>query len=154
QRIGTRADRIAHRIGTLRSGLSPRCGIRPALWRLSGRRWRARGGDEQARRGAGLSRVARKAYFSRITRSGRLRLIGTDGAATENRHHDQPAIGKLIVADDGVAVIIGFACAPEILEHGVCRYRAVESFALFREDRHSRVDDLENMVRPDCEAVV
>src|SRR5262249_34887434 len=71
------------------------------------------------------------------------------------------AIGKLVVADDGISVVVRLACAAESFEYCIGRDRAIQDFArgvelvaFFRVDRHSRIDDLEDMIRPDREAII
>jgi len=73
-------------------------------------------------------------------------LIRALVAAREYRHHDEPAIRQLIVADYGVAIVVRFARAAEALEQDVRRDRAVDDLAVLPEDRHSCVDDLEDVV--------
>jgi len=89
------------------------------------------------------------------------RLIGTHFGAPENRHHDQPPIRDLVIADDGVPVVSRFASAAESFEDGVGRHRAVENlaaglvlFSLLRKNREARVDHLDDVVWPDGETVV
>ena len=53
------------------------------------------------------------------------RLVGPAGGASEDRHDDEPAVGELIVADDGVAVIHRLAHAPKAPEDVVRRDRAI-----------------------------
>ena len=91
----------------------------------------------------------------------RLWLIGTHCAATERRHYHQPAIGKLIIANYSVAVVRVFAGAAKAFEDCVGSNWAVENFASHLElltfpgvNRHSRVDDLKDVIWADGEAVV
>ncbi len=84
----------------------------------------------------------------------KLRLIRTLLTACENRHHDEPAVGQLIVADDGVAVVVRFTGTAEALEQRVGRDGAVDDLAILPEDRHAGVDDLEDVVTSHGQRVV
>jgi hypothetical protein len=84
-----------------------------------------------------------------------------NGKLAEDRHHDQPAIGELVVAHHGVTVVAGLAPAAESLEHVARLARTIEHepgrvelLALLREDRHARVDDLHDVIGSDRQRVV
>jgi hypothetical protein len=88
-------------------------------------------------------------------------LIRSDRASPEKRHHDQPPIGELIVADNGIAVIRPLALAAKPLEEvrrldGSVQHAAgrIEPSALLREDRRPRVHDLDDVIGSDGERVV
>jgi hypothetical protein len=83
-----------------------------------------------------------------------LRLIRTLLTACENRHHDEPAVGQLIVAHDGIAVVVRFTGAAEALEQRVGGDGAVDDLAILPEDRHAGVDDLDDVVAADGKGVV
>src|SRR5436309_5265836 len=82
------------------------------------------------------------------------RLIRPLPTARKDRHHDQPAIGQLIVAHDGITVVVRFARAAEALEQGVRRDGTVDDFAVLPKDRHAGIDDLEDVVASHGERVV
>src|SRR4029434_9361662 len=89
------------------------------------------------------------------------RLIRMRTDAAEDRHHDQPSIGELVVAHDGVAVVGRLARAGEAGKHGVVGHGAGEHRArravllpLLGEDRHARIHRLHDVVGADREAVV
>ena len=114
------------------------------------------------RRGrSGLIGAAGHTHLGRLAGPPRFRLVRTLSAASERRHHDKPAVGQLIIADDGVAIVDRFAGAAEALEESVGRNRTVkrlaggiELLAFLGKDGHSRIDDLKYMVRPDRQAVI
>jgi hypothetical protein len=88
-------------------------------------------------------------------------LIRTFGSSPESGHNYQPAICQLIVANNGVAVVGGFARAAKALEDRVGGYRTVNRFPglfeklpLLREDRQPGVNDLEDVIFTDGQAVV
>src|SRR2546428_266735 len=54
--------------------------------------------------------------LSGIARATRLRLIRSNGSAPEDRHHNQPAVGELIITHYGVAGVRCFAFAAEAFE--------------------------------------
>jgi hypothetical protein len=162
--IGTGADRVAHRVRALRSGLlsalSSRIGLsaRRLAPRLNRLPWRR---NEQRNGCAWLTRLTRHAQLRGIAGATGLRLIGTDSPSPEDRHHDQPAIGELVITHDRVAVVRGLARAAEAFEDRVGQDWAVENLAsrveplaLLREDGHPRIDGLHNVVWPDGETVV
>ena len=77
----------------------------------------------------------------------------------EDRNHDQPAIGQLVVAHHGVAVVAHAAANAEAGEDGVVGHGAIEQLAggvvllaLLGEDGHVAVQDLEDMVGADRQA--
>lgn len=116
--------------------------------------------EERSRR-TGLARSTGHAHLSRLAGSTGPRLIRPLGAAPENRHHDQPAIGELVIANDGVSVIRRLARAPETSEDGIGGDGTVQNlasrfelFAFLRKDRHPRIDDLEDVIQADGEAVI
>jgi hypothetical protein len=86
---------------------------------------------------------------------------GVHTGAPEDRHHDQPSIGKLVISHDRIAIVPGFTRSAESPEHGVVRNRAVQHsagrvvpLALLREDRETRVHGLHDVIRADREAVI
>jgi hypothetical protein len=104
----------------------------------------------------GLSRLTLYANLRGLTRPTGRRLIWPDGSAPKNRHHHQPSISELIIANDGVAVIRGLARAAEAFEDRVSRdgtvqdlARRLEPLAFLREDRHPCIDDLEDVIFSD-----
>jgi len=64
-------------------------------------------------------------------------LVGSLGATTEHRHHDQPALSELIVSNDGIAVVTHFARATKSAEQDVGGHGAVQGLALLREHREA-----------------
>src|SRR4029434_9866284 len=87
-------------------------------------------------------------------------LIRSRRAATKDRHDDQPAIGELIVANDGITIVGGLASAAESFEDRIRSHRAIDNlagrlelFALLRKDGDARVDDLKDMVAT-CETII
>src|SRR5581483_1945476 len=56
----------------------------------------------------------------------RVRLIGLIGNTLEERHHNEPAVGQLVIAHDSVAIIPSFARAAEAFKDGVGRHGAVQ----------------------------
>ena len=166
ERIGRRADRVAHR-------------VRAGRWRrrrLSGRRrltaLTAAGGrlrlDGIGRRRNGGARRRGLPFHGKLSRRGRL----ADGTLSrdlelpwlnppEDRHHDQPALRELIVADHGVAVVARFTDAPEAGEHLVRGDGPVEDLprglvarALLRKHGQARVDDVDDVIGTDGDAGV
>ncbi len=146
QRILTGADRIAHRVRAI-GELRRRC-----LSRLRRRKRRWRTWTTGPPRPRGLSR--RRGLAGP-------RSVRIEHRAPEDRHHDEPAPGELVVSDDGVAVRAGLAHAAEAGEDRVGAHGSVQRPAgrivprtFFREDRELRVDDLEDVVRADGERVI
>src|SRR5206468_10488954 len=82
------------------------------------------------------------------------RLIGTLGTTNEDRHDDEPAIGELIVAHDGVPIVVRLAGAAEALEQHIRRNGAVDDPAVLAENRHARVHNLEHVISAHGERVV
>ncbi len=88
-------------------------------------------------------------------------VVGLVGDAREDRHDDQPPIGELVVAHDGVAVVALVARTTEAskdvarldraIQHAP---RGVEARALLRVDRHARVHELHDVIGPDGERIV
>jgi hypothetical protein len=81
--------------------------------------------------------------------------------APEDRHYDQPAAGKLIVSDHRVAIVDFFATPAESPEDIVGRDCAVQRFScifetpsFLGENRHPRIDGLDDVVGSDGEAVI
>jgi hypothetical protein len=156
-RIVARADRITHRVRALRTGRSA-----PAA--LTGRcRWRRRrrGWIEERLCGSWLiGTTGRTEVRVRTRRPGR-RLIRSNGTSPEEGHHDQPALGDLIVSDYGVAVVRCLALPAEAAKEIGGLDRTVENLpgdielpALLREDRGARVHDLDDVIGADGEGVV
>ena len=119
-----------------------------------------RGGWKRGLAGPGWPGTAGRTQMGRVAGMRRRGIVLPGGQATEDGHDDQPAIGQLVVADDGVAVV-DLPGVSEALEKIVGRNGAVEHLsgriearALLGEDRHSRVDDLDDMVRPDRQGVI
>ena len=146
ERILTGADRIAHRVRAI-GRLRRRC-----LSRLRSRKRRWRTWTTRPPRPPGLSRLRGLAWP---------RSIPIEHRRPEDRHHDEPAPGELVVSDDGVAIRAGLAHAAEAGKNRVGAHGSVQCPAgrivprtLFREDRELRVDDLEDVVRADGERVV
>src|SRR5439155_13995906 len=88
-------------------------------------------------------------------------LIAIEHGAAEDRHHDEPAIRELVIADNSVAIGARFADTAESSEQRVAADRTVQRLArrvvaraLLREDRQLRVDDLHDVVWTDGERVV
>src|SRR5262249_47429331 len=93
--------------------------------------------------------------------SARLRLIGPHRAPAKYRHHYQPAICKLVVPNNGVSIVVGFACAAEPFEHRIGWDRTIQDLAscvefraFFGEDRYSRIHDLHYVIGPDAQTVI
>ena len=163
ERVGRRADRVAHRIRTLflrrtlasaaRAARRPR----PCAGVRRGRRRR----HEEVAAAPGLPGMPGGLDVDRLPGRPDRRLVGPLGGAPEDRHDDQPAIGKLVVAHDRVAVVARLARSAESLEHRVVRHGSVQHLAgrvellpSFREDRKPRVDRLHDVVGADGETVV
>src|SRR4029450_14142367 len=91
--------------------------------RLHGIRWR-RGRRSCCRRLPLDRELARRGGGGRLFFVRDRKLPWLD--APEDWHHDQPATGQLVVADDGVAVVARFAHAAEPLEHVVGRNGTVK----------------------------
>jgi len=90
-----------------------------------------------------------------------LGLVRSRRAPPKGRHYYQPASGQLIVANDCVAVVRGFASAAESFEDRIRSHRAIHNFAgpfellaLLRKNRHAGVDDLKDVIAPYRETVV
>jgi hypothetical protein len=81
--------------------------------RWSGRRRR---GLKERQGSTRLTGHAGHARLRRLTGSARAHSVRPDRTAPEDRHHDEPAVGELVVADDGIAVVAGFARPAETLE--------------------------------------
>ena len=64
----------------------------------------------------------------------------------KHRHHDEPAVGQLIVTDHSVAVVVRFTRAAEAPEERVRRDGAVDDLSVLPENRHAGVDDLEDVI--------
>jgi hypothetical protein len=97
----------------------------------------------------------------RFTRSPGRRLVRPNRTSPEDRHHDEPPIGELVVTNDRVSVVGGLTRAAEALENRVGRNRTVQdsagyakTLALLCVDCYPGVDRLHDVVGPDCEAVV
>ncbi len=161
ERIARRAHGVAHRVRALR--LRPPTAARatsssPTSARR--RRGRGRGRDELGRsaRLAGSAGTARRCRLAGFRL--RHRLVKVRPAA-EQGHHNQPAIGELVVTHDGISVVARVALAAESVEHRVGGHGAIEDAAgrvvfgaLLREDGQPAVHDLNNMVWPDRQTVV
>ena len=155
ERIGARTHGIAHRVRPLFFRWPRRPDATGGVGRL-GRRRRHGGWNEERRRGARLAGHSRRTHVRPALRL-RLphaRLIGALGAAREDRHHDEPAIRELIVAHDGVAVVVRFARSTEPLEERIRGDRTVYDRAVLAKDRYARVDDLDHVVRPHGQRVI
>src|SRR5258707_5300617 len=154
KRIWPDADCIAHRVRALRSR---RGRLAPRLRRLVELNSRTEKPDGRA----GLIFFSGHAHLGRIAVVACLRLVGANSSAPERRHHDEPAIGKLVITNDGVTIVSRLARATEALENRVSRDWPVQNFAglsvllpLPCEDRHPRIDDLKDVVRSNRETVV
>ena len=126
--------------------------------RLGVARSRARGGG-----GSGGGGPGRAAAPGARGLTGLRRLAGLRSGRRSNTVRRKIGITtsqrsrELVVANDRVAVGARFADAAEAREHRVgapVRGRATVVLPLFREDRHLRVDDLEDVIGTDGEGVV
>jgi hypothetical protein len=88
-------------------------------------------------------------------------LIRSYGTAAKDRHHNQPASGQLIIANDSVAIVARFALASESGKDGVGDDGPIQNFsgsvetpAFLGVDRYARVYGLEDVIRTDSQAVV
>ena len=79
----------------------------------------------------------------------------------KHRHHDEPSVGKLIVANHGVAAVSRVAHTAKTLEDRVRRHGSVNHcsglvvlLAFLRVHRDTRVHDLKDVVWADCQAAV
>ena len=131
----------------------------PSPWR--GVRRRLRSGHEERGRNSRLTRDARRAQVCRGRWGPHRRLVGAGGSPPEDRHDDEPPPGHLVVPHHCVAVVGGFAHAPEAVEdrargHGAVKHltRRVEALSLTGEDRQARVHDLHDVVGAHGQAVV
>ena len=158
--IGRGAHRVAHRVDALRvlrwescaaaRGRQRRRGRRIVRWRLVERHCRA-----------WLASHPRHTELRRIGGCASGHLIRPRRSPREDRHDDQPAIGQLVVADDGVTVVARLAWAGESLEDVVRGHRSikhpaggVEHRTLLREGRHARIHGLHDVIGPHGKAVV
>jgi hypothetical protein len=119
------------------------------------------GRNKQRRGRTGLAHLTGDAHLRGLTGPPGLRLIGPLRAAPEDRHHYQPAISKLIIANYRVAIVGGLARAAEASKKRIGRDRPVQGLArcseplsFLGEDRHPRIDDLEDVVQADGESVI
>ncbi len=164
---GPLAHRVAHRV--MARLLGDRRSTHPAAAPTAARRERigAGHGRRRGRRFVELGRAARRAALAwaahgrGLTGRRRRGFVGHRRDLAEDRHHDQPPVGELIVAHHGVAVVAALAGAAEPLEHVVRLHGTVEHLArgvvhraLLREDRHARVHDLHDVVGPHGQRVV
>ena len=159
--VVARADGVAHRVRALRT-LSAAGTL--AATTLPGRhRWCGRGRRrlEEGRRLPGLTGNPDRAHIGLVARRPDRWLIGPRRTTPEERHHDEPAIGNLVVAHDRVAVVRRLALPAEALEEVRGWHRTVEHApsrvelpALLREDGGLGVDDLHDVIGPDGERVV
>src|SRR5262249_9764708 len=115
----------------------------------------------ERRGGSGLIGFAGDAELRRFTIATGLWLIGSRCPAAKDRHHDQPTLGQLIVANHGIPGIGVFASAAQDVKEGSRLHPAVTDFAgagkflsFLGIDRHAGVDDLKNVVGSDGKTVV
>ena len=166
ERVGPGAQRVAHRERPERCARRRGSGS-PAAATTGRRRDRVRRNRRRCRRfiealrTTGLSAAPRHAARRRLARSTGHRLGVARRQSRKDRHDDQPAIGKLVVPRDGVAVVVRFARAAKSSKDIVRRdgaienlSRGVELLALLREDRRSRIHDLHDVIGPDGDGVV
>jgi hypothetical protein len=88
----------------------------------------------------------------RLTRFACGRLIFPRGKTPENRHNNQPSVGELVIAHDGVSVV-DLPNISKTFEYVICYDRAIEHHSgrvkarpLFCEDRHPGVHDLDYVI--------
>src|SRR5690349_2115586 len=90
-----------------------------------------------------------------------LRLIRPYRRTPKDRHHDQPATRELVIANNGVTVVLRFTRTTEALKDRIRDDRPVEDLprlGIFLTSlgkyRHAGVHDLNDVVRPNCKRIV
>jgi hypothetical protein len=88
-------------------------------------------------------------------------FFGAGDTAPKRRHHDEPAIGQLVITHNGVSIVhllAGAAKTPEYIAGLTWAVKnaagAVKSFAFLAEDSHPGVDDLNDMIGSDGKGIV
>ena len=153
--IGADTQRVAHAVGSpLGRGSRARAGSAISRGHGGGNgRWRL----VQTSGGARLPGMSDLAVPRRFAGAARRQFMVAQRRSGEARHHDQPAIGELVIPHHGVAVGPRLARTAEAAEDIVRRdrlkgaTRLTDAAAPLRADRHSRVDDLHDVVGPDRE---
>ena len=127
----------------------------PRLWRCRHRWLIQRGGR------AGLPHLTRLASSRRLARTANTGFVLSHGNAGEDGHHNEPAIGQLVVARHSIAGVAVLARSAEIAKHIAGFDGPIEhgaggwvSSPLLAEDRHARVHHLHDMIEAHRERIV